>query len=72
MTRDEALVMSLQFQRNALADQLASTLADLEVAKARIEQLEAAHERLAALEGKIAELDESNRDVNEAGQVAAG
>lgn len=60
MTRDQALVNSLQFQRNALADELANRLADLAVAnsaledaQARIAELEQVHERLAALEQRL-------------------
>lgn len=57
VTRDNVLVQALIEQRNAAMNQLASTLADLEVAKARIAELEQAGERLKALEEKIAALE---------------
>lgn len=57
VTRDNVLVQALIEQRNAAMNQLASTLADLEVAKARIAELEQAGERLKALEEKITALE---------------
>lgn len=57
VTRDQSLVNALVAQRNAALDQLASTLADLEVAKARIAELDDAQERLTELETKLQQLE---------------